>query len=194
MPRPQNNDIFMHIDHHAGDRRNDGSRTARIRRVFVRLLLLLFIWWVLTQGDTTSWAIGIPTVLFATIVSLWLSTYSPWGWRLNAFLRFVPLFVYWSLKGGIDVAGRAFSPSLPLAPEILDYSLQLRNGTARVFFANIVSLLPGTLSADIRGDMLMIHVLDSTLPMFEQLRRLEVAVARLFGCPIGLENNERTEA
>ena len=183
----------MHSYHYADDRSDDGSRTAWIRRASVRLLLLLLFWWVLTQGEPASWAIGIPTVLFATIISLWLSASSSWEWRLNAFLRFVPFFAYCSLKGGVDVACRAFSPSLPLAPAMLDYSLRLREGTARVFFANVVSLLPGTLSADIRGDTLMVHVLDNTLPVFEQLQRLEVAVARLFGCPIGSENAEGTE-
>lgn len=112
---------------------------------------------------------------------------------MNAFLRFVPFFAYCSLKGGVDVAGRAFSPRLPLTPAMLDYSLRLPKGTARVFFANIVSLLPGTLSTDIRGDTLMVHVLDNTSPVFEQLQRLEVAVARLFGCLIGSENTEGTE-
>ena len=183
----------MHSYHRAGDRSDDGSRTAWVRRVGVRLLLLLLLWWVLTQGEPASWAIGIPTVLCATIISLCLSASSSWSWRLSAFLRFVPFFAYCSLKGGVDVAGRAFSPSLPLAPAMLDYSLRLPEGTARVFFANVVSLLPGTLSADIRDNTLMVHVLDGTMSVFEQLQRLEVAVARLFGCPIGSENAERTE-
>lgn len=183
----------MYSYHRAGDRSDDGSRTAWIRRAGVRLLLLLLLWWVLTQGEPASWAIGIPTVLVATIISLRLSASSSWSWRLSGFLRFVPFFAYCSLKGGVDVAGRAFRPSLPLAPAMLDYSLRLPAGTARVFFANVVSLLPGTLSADIRDHTLVVHVLDSTMPVFEQLQRLEVAVARLFGCPLGSENAEGTE-
>lgn len=183
----------MHSYHHAGYRSDDRSRTTWIRRATLRLLPLLLVWWVLTQGDPASWAIGIPTVLFATIISLSLSASSCWEWRLSAFPRFVSFFAYCSLRGGVDVACRAFSPSLPLAPAVLAYSLRLREGTARVFFANIVSLLPGTLSTDIRGDTLMVHVLDSTLPVFERLQRLEVAVARLFGCPIDSENAEGTE-
>jgi multicomponent Na+:H+ antiporter subunit E len=156
----------------------------------VRLLLLSLFWWVLSQGEPTSWVIGIPTVLIATIVSLWLSASSSWKWRLNALPRFVSVFAYCSLKGGVDVARRACSPSLPIAPAMLDYSVRLREGTAQVFFANIVSLLPGTLSADIRGDTILVHVLDSTLPVLEQLQRLEVTVADLFGCPIRSENAE----
>lgn len=183
----------MHSYHPAGDRSDDGSRTGRIRRATLRLLLLILLWWVLTQGDPASWAIGIPTVLVATIISLWLSASSSWEWRLHSLPRFVSFFAYCSLRGGIDVAGRAFSPTLPLAPAMLDYSLRLHQGTARVFFANVVSLLPGTLSADIRGDTLLVHVLDGTLPVTEQLQTLEVAVARLFGCTIGAEKAERAE-
>ena len=183
----------MYSHHHSGDRSDDGSRTAWIHGATLRLMLLLIIWWVLTLGEPASWVIGIPTVLLATIISLWLSALSSWEWRLNALPRFVSFFAYCSLKGGVDVARRACSPSLPLAPAMLNYSLRMREGTARVFFANTVSLLPGTLSADIRGDTLMVHVLDSTLPVSEQLQRLEVVVARLFGSPIGSEHSEGTE-
>ncbi|MDH3716699.1 MAG: Na+/H+ antiporter subunit E [Planctomycetota bacterium] len=174
--------------HHVNDGSGDGLRTAWIRSATVRFLPVVFFWWVLTGGDPASLTIGIPTVLLATIVSLWLSPPAPRVWRPNSlwrFVLFVHLFACYSLKGGVDVARRALSPGMPLAPAMLDYSLQLRDGTARVFFANIVSLLPGTLSSDIRGNTLVVHVLDRSLPVFPQLQRLEVAVAKVFGSPIG---------
>lgn len=169
------------------------ERTFSIRTAAFHFVLLGLSWWVLAQGDTGSWVIGVPAVLLATMVSLRFSADSSWGWRLDGFLRFLPLFASSSLKGGVDVASRAFRPALPLTPTMVDYSLQLREGTARVFFANIVSLLPGTLSADIRGDTLIVHVLDGNLPTFEQLRRLELAVARLFGCPVGSERPDTSD-
>ena len=46
--------------------------------------------------------------------------------------------------------------------------------------ANVVSLLPGTLSADIDGDGLVVHALDGRLPVTEQLAVLESRVADLF--------------
>ena len=184
----------MYSCHHVSDRSNIRSQTVWSRGATIRLLPLLFFWWVLTQGDSASWVIGIPTVLFATIVSVWLSASSFRAWRLNAFLRFASLFVYYSLKSGVDVARRAFSPGLPLGPVMLEHSLRLPEGTARVFFANIVSLLPGTLSADIRSATLMVHVLDGAMPVVKQMQRLEVTVAQLFGCPTDSERTERTEA
>lgn len=178
----------MRSDPLVGERSDEESRASRIRRAAVHFLLLGLLWWVLAQGDADSWVIGLPTVLFATFVSLRFSAASAWSWRWYGSLRFLPLFSYSSLKGGVDVASRAFRPTLPLAPELMDYSLRLREGTPRVFFANVVSLLPGTLSADIRGDTLVVHVLDRNLPMLEQLRGIEVAVARLFGCPMDSEH------
>lgn len=184
----------MHSNHDVGDSSGNESRTVSILEACVRLLLLLFVWSLLTKGDPASWIVGFPAALFATVVGVWMPAVSSWRWGLSGFLSFVPFFAYCSLKGGVDVASRAFSLSLPLAPAMLNYSLRLRKGTSRVFFANAVSLLPGTLSADIRGDTLFVHVLDNALPVFEQLQRLEVAVARLFGRAIDSENAEGTEA
>ena len=176
-----------------GDRDNEPSRASSVRTAALHFTLLGLLWWVLAQGDPASWIVGVPTVLFATLVSLRFSADSPWGWRWNGSLRFIPLFSYLSLKGGLDVAGRALRPTLPLTPALMDYGLRLREGTARVFFTNVVSLLPGTLSADIRGDTLVVHVLDRNLPMAQQLGRLELAVARLFGSPMGSEPTDETE-
>ena len=184
----------MKSDHPVSARGDDESRTSRIRRAAIHFILLGLLWWVLAEGDTASWVIGVPTVLFATFVSLRFSAASAWGWRWRGTLRFLPFFSYCSLKGGMDVASRAFRPALPLAPAMMDYSLRLREGTARVFFANTVSLLPGTLSADIRGDTLIVHVLDKNLPLSDQLRRLELAVARLFGCPMGSDHPSESES
>jgi multicomponent Na+:H+ antiporter subunit E len=157
---------------------------ASIRQIAPRTLLLALLWILFAKGEPLSWVVGVPTVIFASAVGTWLSAGTPWRWRMNGFLRFVPLFAYYSLKGGIDVAGRAFNPRLPLAPGMVNYQLRLPEGTARVFFANIVSLLPGTLSADLTGGTLVVHVLDTRLPVSEQLLRIEAAVAELFGCTV----------
>ena len=86
-----------------------------------------------------------------------------------------------SLRGGVDVALRALHPRLPLAPALLAYDLRLAPGLARIFMVNVVSLLPGTLSADLSGSGLSVHVLDRNLPVQHQLQALEQQVAMLFG-------------
>ena len=55
------------------------------------------------------------------------------------------------LKGGVYVAWRAFDPRMPITPELIEYPLRLPPGLPRVILVNMVSLLPGTLSAEL-GD------------------------------------------
>jgi multicomponent Na+:H+ antiporter subunit E len=50
-----------------------------------------------------------------------------------------------------------------------------------VILANIVSLLPGTLSATLDGQALKIHVLDSRGDFMTELKALEQRVARMCG-------------
>jgi multicomponent Na+:H+ antiporter subunit E len=47
--------------------------------------------------------------------------------------------------------------------------------------ADIVSLLPGTLSVELTADSLTLHVLDVRRPPDAELDRLEARVAELFG-------------
>jgi multicomponent Na+:H+ antiporter subunit E len=92
----------------------------------------------------------------------------------------VPFFLWESLRGGIDVALRAFRPRLPLSPAIIQYRLRLPPGPAPVMMASLVSLMPGTL-AMISGAWLRVHVLDDGRDYQDDLQRLEEKVARVFG-------------
>jgi multicomponent Na+:H+ antiporter subunit E len=155
-----------------------------VRQVVLRVMGLVAVWWVLTSGEQGSWIVGIPTVLIAAVVSFRLLPIATWRRSLGGAARFIPYFVYWSASGGVDVTRRALDPRLPLTPGLLHYRLRVPAGTARVFLANVISLLPGTLSADLRGDMLVVHVLDTTLPILRRLERLESIVASLFSIAI----------
>ncbi|MCA9400576.1 MAG: Na+/H+ antiporter subunit E, partial [Candidatus Omnitrophica bacterium] len=94
---------------------------------------------------------------------------------------FFLFFIHQSILGGWDVIRRAFHPSCPLAPGFIKYQLKVQDPTAQVFFANAISLLPGTFSADLDERSIAIHVLDETLPNVQSLKNLERKVAALFG-------------
>ncbi|MBP2280790.1 multicomponent Na+:H+ antiporter subunit E [Psychrobacter sp. PL19] len=146
--------------------------------VVLRLLLFSIIWWVLSGGEAGSWVIGAPAVVCAVAVSIALSppVKVVW-WRLVAFM---PFFVWQSLKGGIEVAQLAFQPSMSLAPELIEYPLRLSSGLAQVAMINVTSLLPGTLSSEIEGNVLKIHILDSQSNYLAELQRLEQRLGQIF--------------
>ncbi len=148
-------------------------------RFCFRTLLFALLWWILTQGDINSWLVGVPVVLLAVLASGWLLPAIPWS--LPGIVGFIPFFLWRSLYGGVDVARRALHPKLPISPGLFDYRWRLPPGLPRVFMANTVSLLPGTLSAELGQEHLRVHVLDQGGDFILELSVVEERVARLFG-------------
>lgn len=154
------------------------SRSLPLRLLVIRAALFALLWWLLTEGQTDSWFFGIPVVILATVFSTVLAPPIPRS--IIGLLQFVPFFLSQSLRGGVDVAWRALHPSLPIAPILVDYPLRLPDEQARVFLANTVSLLPGTLSVRLESNNLQLHVLDGNSDYRTELETLERLVAALF--------------
>ncbi len=154
-------------------------------RFCFRTVLFALLWWILTEGAMTSWLIGVPVVVFAVLASGVLLPGT--SWSLPGILRFVPFFLWHSLRGGVDVAGRALHPRLPISPGLLKHRWRLPTGLPRVFMANTVSLLPGTLSAELSEEFLHVHVLDQSGAFESELTLIETRVARMFGLKLAAD-------
>jgi multicomponent Na+:H+ antiporter subunit E len=159
------------------------------------LAIFGLVWTALTGGAPSAWLIGAPCAAAAVWLSRFLQrtttglhdTGQPAGAgaRIDPFssLGFTVRFFWLSVRAGIDVAGRAFAPKVRLDPRLLVYPLRLPDGSARFFFMIVISLIPGTLTADVRGDNLLVHVLDQSLDNHGDLAALEERVGRLFSFP-----------
>ena len=151
-----------------------------MRAVLWRGLPLTFLWWIVSFGRADSWGVGAVTVALAFAASLRLIPPSRGRFSPVGLAAFGVFFLVQSLKGGIQVAAMAMRPRLDLAPEILEYPLALPAGSARVLLANTLTLLPGTLSVRIEGDLLWLHVLDRRLPIVAEVRDAEAVIARMW--------------
>lgn len=146
----------------------------------MRILVFALLWWIVTDG-AGSWTFGIPVIALAVVASHRLQqTRGPLP-RPLALLRFIGFFLHQSLRAGIDVARRALRPELRLAPAMIEFRLQLPAGRARILLVDTLSLLPGTLSAELNDDCLCLHVLDTELPIETEVRTVERLVAAVFG-------------
>jgi multicomponent Na+:H+ antiporter subunit E len=148
------------------------------RTLALRLTVFTLLWWVLTEGQPQSWPLGSLVILSTTALSLALSRPAPWS--VVGFVYFVPYFLWRSLHGGADVAWRACLPGLPIEPGMLIYRLRLPPGRARIFMTAVVSLVPGTLSAEIAQNNLYVHILDKRVSSATELAVLEEKIAALF--------------
>lgn len=153
----------------------------QMRRPVERVLLFTAVWFVVVEADMESWLFGAAFIAVATVASLRLTPVRQWRVRPMAALRYAAFFAHQSVAGGFDVAMRAIRPSMPIDPDLLRYRLRLEPDHARVLLADTVSLLPGTLSAGIEGDSLMMHVLDCGLEVEASTRSVEERIADLFG-------------
>jgi multicomponent Na+:H+ antiporter subunit E len=147
----------------------------------VRWAICCAVWWVISEGEFASLAVGVIAASVAAVLSYVLMPESLPRLSLAGVVRFVGFFLAQSALGGLDVSMRALKPSLPIDPGTLTYSMRLEPSALRVLFANTLSLLPGTLSARLVGDDLVVHALDRKSVGTEAIARVEERVADMFG-------------
>jgi len=154
---------------------------ASVRAVLWRSALFTLLWWVLTDGRADSWTVGSVSILAAVMLSLRLLPPVTTTVSRIGLLRFFGFFFVRSLRGGIQVAGLALHPRLALSPGIHEIALRLPEGIGRVLLANTLSLLPGTLSVELDGKRLCLHVLDDQAPTETEVRHAETRIAHMLG-------------
>lgn len=152
-----------------------------------RFLVLFLLWWVISEGDTGGlWFGAVAAVLVA-----WFSTrfFPGGGYRIRwrALPGFALFFLVESVAAGVDVAARLLRPSLPIQPGEIALTTRLPGGAPHWLLANTLSLLPGTLSVSLRGDVLVLHGLDLRMDIKASVRKVEARIARLFGVALEVD-------
>ncbi|SEO46802.1 Na+/H+ antiporter subunit E [Aquisalimonas asiatica] len=142
----------------------------------MRLATYALIWLLLTGGDTGSWLWGLPAIAVAAL----FNPFEPnQRWRLDpaSLLRFVGLFLQLSLQGAVDTAWRTLNPRRRLTPALVDYVWRLPPNGSRIFLANIINLMPGTLCVRITDDAMTMHTIGDSQAAVDHVSQLEAAIA-----------------
>ncbi len=166
-----------------------GTFIASIKDGWFRAMLFSLIWLILVDANWDSWLFAVPVVLISTYVSILLLP--SFSISIIGLIRFIPYFLWHSLRGGLDVAIRVFQIKLQISPAIVSYQWRLPPGISRVFMANVTSLLPGTLSVELEDELLYVHVLDESIDYFTDMQELEERIAQMLG--ICLNNQEKNQ-
>jgi multicomponent Na+:H+ antiporter subunit E len=157
----------------------------------LRLALAAAIWWAFAEGEIPDGAGAV--VAAAAVVATAAAGLALRGRRdglrprPHRMPRFAAFFLWRSLLGGLDVARRALTPRVAVDPGFVDHDPQLPEGSARALHLALVSVMPGTLVAEeiAPGGALRVHVIDTALPVDEELERVGAEVRLLFGLPAG---------
>ena len=141
--------------------------------------MTLFVLWLVFDG-LDGWLVGMLAALVGGLLAAWLADSEPFWWNPFRLLEFAGFFIFESFRGGIDVAWRSLDPRLPVMPRFFEHEIALPGGQPSTLLISTISLLPGTLSAElVRGKhVLVVHSLS---PGGERsVSRLEARIARLF--------------
>ena len=133
---------------------------------FITTLIIYFIFWV---AYTTSLALDqiIIGIILSTLLSIF--TYKSFSQkkpdnnlvvRIFNLIKYIPVFIIEMIKANLDVARRVINPSLPINPGIIKIKTNLKSDYAKLFLANSITLTPGTLTLDVKGNDLFIHWID----------------------------------
>jgi multicomponent Na+:H+ antiporter subunit E len=167
-----------------GDTGEVAGRMTRGREVLVVvwIVVLGIIWWSLASGLSRALPVGVVVIALSLWARRTIEPAAPsYRWHLTGAARFVPFFLWQSIRGGFDTALRALRPSLPIRPDLFAYRSRLPEGAPLTLFARSMSLLPGTLAARISGTEITVHLLDPGSGGRAALPVLEERIAQLFG-------------
>lgn len=146
----------------------------------LRFCAFSLLWFILAGHDPASWLIGIPAVMITVIVSMMLAPPTYVRLSLIGACQFFLFFLSQSIRSGLDVMGRTLASQPRIDPGLIFYTTHLSLDLTRILLANCISLLPGTLSVELKGETITIHTLDQSLPIVENVQALEKRVSRMF--------------
>jgi multicomponent Na+:H+ antiporter subunit E len=147
-----------------------------------RAAFFLAFWLILYGVKSADLLIGIIAAIIATWASRRLIPPGRGRLRPIPLVRLVLRFLRQSIVAGIDIAWRALDPRMPLRPGFVIYQSRFPVGPMQNTFCTMTGLLPGTLpcGSDENGD-LVIHCLDVSQPVLEQLAAEEAVLRQVLG-------------
>ncbi len=119
--------------------------------------------WVLLTGSLGAQELltGIVvSVLITVLFARRLRIFTGFRFSLMApiyILSYLGNFLVALLRANLDLAGRVLSPDLPINPQMVEVTTNLKSPLGKLLLANTITLTPGTLTVDVEGDRLQVH-------------------------------------
>lgn len=131
------------------------------------LTLVLGVVWLAWSGHLDSallLGLGAASIAIVVVLCARLGVIDAEGAPLDlSFARliaYVPWLAWEIVKANLDVSRRILTPgSPPVSPRWVRVRASQRGDLARVIHANSITLTPGTISADVQGDEILVHAL-----------------------------------
>lgn len=139
--------------------------------------------WLLWSGLYKPLLISLG--VFSCVISVLLATRTGFfrhALPLRSLLR-LPALWWWVLKevvtSSLEVARVVLTPSLPIQPELVEFTSSEKSDSGKVIIGNSITLSPGTVTIDVDGDRLLVHCLTTSSADSLRTREVERRTAKL---------------
>lgn len=129
----------------------------------LKLFATLLLFWILLNGSVAPGTVLVGLAVAAVIALAFRDTMSVLsGHKLTpqaliATVFYVGFFLKELVKANLQMAAIVLNPRLPIEPAIVATQVKLTHPVARLLLANSITLTPGTLSVEYKGDTLYVH-------------------------------------
>ena len=125
-------------------------------------ILLFCVWMILSDNsEISNILVGLSVSFGVALVQTKLFSDKEFEF-INPFWFLIYLLVLAKnlIISNLQIAKRVLSPDMKLAPAIVAVKTDLKSDWKKLLLANSVTLTPGTLTLDVKDDMLYIHIIE----------------------------------
>ena len=138
--------------------------------------------WLLLSASFDPYHVGLGLV--ASFGVAWFNTDRSQSRSAIPQLRIVWYFVWLVgriLQSGWHLSLLILNPALPINPKLIRYHTELQEESGIVLLSNSITLTPGTITAELNSQDLVVHAMDDDSAHDVTSRRFEQQIAGLFG-------------
>ena len=160
--------------------------TTQARAVSSEFLFLktmaLFIFWVLLSASF-EW-IHLILGLICSFAVAWVNSgHSPFIPKFRVWSRilfYIPWLFYKIIQSSLHLTRLILHPALPIDPQLISVDSKLNHHAAVVLFGNSVTLTPGTITAEVDRNKLIVHAIDKVSGEDLESNQMESKIADIF--------------
>ena len=144
--------------------------------------MALFVFWILLSASF-EW-IHLVLGLICSFAVAWANSgHSPFVPKFRLWLRillYLPWLFYKIVQSSLQLTKLILHPALPIAPQLISVETKLRHHAAVVLLGNSITLTPGTITAEVDRNKLVVHAMDKALAEDITSKQIESKIADIF--------------
>ena len=160
-----------------------GTRPRPISSQFLALkAIALFVLWVMLSASFDWIHLGLGLILSFAVA--WINSgHSPFVPKFRLWgniLLYLPWLFLKIVQSSLHVSKLILHPSLPIDPRLINVQSKLGHHAAVVLLGNSITLTPGTITAEVDRNTLIVHALDEVSGKDVTNKIIESKIAVMF--------------